>query len=373
MNKQSVKYLGSCLGISNDFPLWTLGFPVLSIFLTEAVSYSDSSELMVWLGLPFFFLLLANVFSSVHHAETIALRIGNPYGSFVLAIAVTIVEVSIILAVLLNSPEEVITIARDTVFATIMIVINGIIGAALVIGGVRYHEQTFKPRGATAALSVLATVSVLTLVLPDYTVAKPGPIYSTPQLIMVAIVSIALYMIFLAVQMISHRDDFTDLIAEENHLPPPSKRGFIAACLLLPIALVSVILVAESLSPVIELTVNKAGLPIAMVGVVIAMLILMPEGTAAIRAALNNHLQTSINLALGSALASICLTIPAVAMLTLVMGKPLALGLESEDIVLLLLSLFIATITLAMGRTTILQGAIHLVIFAVYLTISSDP
>lgn len=361
------------LGIGTDFPLWTLAFPVFSIILALGVHFVHSTTLMLWLGLPFLALLLVNVFASVHHAETIALKIGNPYGSFVLAISVTIVEVAIILAVLLNSAEEVVTIARDTVFATIMIVLNGIIGFALLVGGLKFHKQEFKAPGAVAALSTLATIAVLTLVLPDFTTAVPGPIYATPQLIMVALVSITLYLIFLSVQMISHRDDFTDLIADETHHQPPTKRGFIAACILLPVTLIAVILLAESLSPMIELTVDKAGLPIAMVGIVIAMMVLLPEGTAAIRAALNNHLQTSINLALGSALASICLTIPTVAMLTLFLDKPLALGLEGEHIVLLLLSLFVSTITLAMGRTTIMQGAIHIMLFAVYLTIAAVP
>lgn len=180
-------------------------------------------------------------------------------------------------------------------------------------------------------------------------------------------------MIFLVIQMISHRDDFTDLLADETHHTPPDNKGFVAACILLPTALVSVVLVAELLAPVIELSVHKAGLPVAIVGVVIAMLVLLPEATAAIRAAADNRLQTSMNLALGSALASICLTIPTVSMLTLFMGKPLALGLESEHIVLLLLSIFFSTITLAMGRTTILQGAVHLVIFGAYLTFAAVP
>lgn len=361
------------LGIGTDYPAWTLAFPILAIVLALVVHFLHSEQLMLWLGLPFLALLLVNVFASVHHAETIALKVGNPYGSFILAISVTIVEVAIILAVLLNSSDEVVTIARDTVFATIMIVLNGIIGFALLVGGLKFHKQTFKASGATAALSTLATIAVLTLVLPDFTVAVPGPIYSTPQLIMVAIVSIVLYLTFLAVQMISHRDDFTDLIAEETHHLPPNKSSFVAACILLPVTLIAVILLAESLSPLIEMSVGRAGLPIAVVGIVIAFMILLPEATAAIRAALNNRLQTSINLALGSALASICLTIPAVAMLTLFLDKPLALGLDSEHIVLLLLSLFISTITLAMGRTTILQGVIHLVIFAVFLTIASVP
>ena len=370
---QKTKTQSVFLGIGQDYPVWTLVFPVFSILVALGLHFVSSATLMLWLGLPLLALILVNVFASVHHAETIALKIGNPYGSFVLAISVTIVEVAIILAVLLNSTDEVVTIARDTVFATIMIVLNGIIGFALLVGGLKFHKQEFKAPGAVAALSTLATIAVLTLVLPDFTISTPGPVYAPPQLIMVAVVSIALYLIFLTVQMISHRDDFTDIIADETHHTPPTKQGFIAACILLPVTLIAVILLAESLSPMIELTVNKAGLPIAMVGVIIAIMVLLPEGMAAIRAALNNRLQTSINLALGSALASICLTIPTVAMLTLFLDKPLALGLDGEHIVLLLLSLFVATITLAMGRTTILQGAIHLVIFAVYLTIASVP
>lgn len=355
------------------FPLWTAAFPALSIILAIIFHHPALSELIVWAALPFLVLLFVNVFASVHHAETIALRLGNPYGTVVLAVAVTIVEVSIILSVLVGSQDEIITIARDTVFATIMIVLNGIIGLALLVGGLRYRQQEFKSRGATAALSVLTTVAVLALVLPDFTLAAPGPIYAPSQLVFVATVSLSLYVIFLLIQMISHRDDFTDLLAEETHHTAPDTKAFVAACIMLPTALVSVILVAELLAPVIELSVSKAGLPVAVVGIVIAMLVLLPEATAAIRAAMNNRLQTSLNLALGSALASICLTIPVVAMLTLFMGKPLALGLESEHIVLLLLSIFISTITLAMGRTTILQGAVHLVIFGAYLTFAAVP
>ncbi|MGL1835026.1 calcium:proton antiporter [Rhodocyclaceae bacterium SMB388] len=357
----------------NTFPLWTAAFPVLSIILAVVFHQPALSELIVWAALPFLVLLFINVFSAVHHAETIALRIGNPYGTVVLAVAVTIVEVSIIVTVLMSSQDEIITIARDTVFAAIMIALNGIIGLALLVGGLRYRQQEFKAQGTTAALSVLATVAVLALVLPDFTLTVPGPIYAPAQLVFVAVVSLSLYGIFLVIQMISHRDDFTELLAEETHRTTPDNKEFVAACILLPTALVSVILVAELLAPVIEMNVSNAGLPVAIVGVVIAILVLLPEATAAIRAAFNNRLQTSLNLALGSALASICLTIPVVAMLTLFMGKPLALGLEGEHIVLLLLSLFISTITLAMGRTTILQGAVHLVIFGAYLTIAAVP
>jgi len=318
-------------------------------------------------------LLLATVIAAVHHAETIAHRLGDPYGSVLLALAVTIIEVALIASVLLNAPAGTSEIARDTVFAAIMIVLNGIVGLCLLVGALRFREQEFIARGATAALAVLATVAVLSLVLPNYTVAVPGPVYATPQLVFVAIVSFALYALFLFVQMVRHRGDFSDPRLQELAEQKPARRQMGVALALLPIALLSVVLLAESLAPTVEHAVERAGLPAALVGVVIAMTVLMPEGMAALRAARANRIQTSLNLALGSALASICLTIPAVAILSIFLGQPLTLGLEAEHIVLLLLSLFVATLSLAMGRTTILQGGLHLVIFGAFLALSAMP
>lgn len=352
---------------------WTLLVPLAALAFAGGLTLTDTEPASFWLGVPAIALLLGAVFASVHHAETIALRLGDPFGAVVLAIAVTIIEVALILTVVLNAPPGIITIARDTVFAAIMITLNGIVGLSLLVGGLRYREQEFRARGATAALGVLGTVAVLAMILPDFTVSEPGPVYAAPHLVFVALVSLILYGLFLFVQMVRHREDFLDLVGEISHRPTPGRRQFRRALLLLPVALLAVILMAESLSPLVEVAIERAGLPMALVGVVIAMVVLMPEGTAALRAAAGNRLQTSLNLALGSALASICLTIPCVALLTLILNKPLALGLDAEHIVLLILSLFMATITLAMGRTTVLQGAIHLVIFAAFLTISAIP
>ncbi len=347
-------------------PLVTLGF----VAALHLVWGGRMPGLMI---LPAAGLLFAAVFAAVHHAETVAHRLGDPYGAILLAVAVTIIEVSLIVAVLLEAEPGTSEIARDTVFAAIMIVLNGIVGLCLLIGGVRFHEQGFQARGAVAALAVLATVAVLALVLPNFTLATPGPVYAPPQLIFVAVTSLALYGLFLFVQMIRHRGDFLDPAGAADSGPPPDPRTFRAGLLLLPLALVAVVALAESLSPVVEGAVARAGLPAALVGVAIAMVVLMPEGTAAIRAARANRLQTALNLALGSALASICLTIPTVALLSLVLGQPLALGLDAEHIVLLILSLFMATLTLATGRTTVLQGGIHLVIFGAFLTIAAVP
>ena len=354
-------------------PLWPALAPVFSLIVFAALTAFWSGPLPGPLVAFLAMLLFATVLAAVHHAETIAQRLGDPYGAILLAIAVTIIEVALIVSVLLSAPAGTSEIARDTVFAAIMIVLNGIVGLCLLVGGLRFREQEFVARGAVGALAVLATVAVLALVLPNYTVAVPGPVYATPQLVFVAAVSFALYGLFLFVQMVRHRGDFSDPRLEELADRKPGRRQMGAALVLLPIALLAVVLLAESLAPTVEHAVARAGLPAALVGVVIAMTVLLPEGTAALRAARANRLQTSLNLALGSALASICLTIPVVALLSIALGQPLTLGLEAEHIVLLLLSLFVATLSLAMGRTTILQGGLHLVIFGAFLTLAAMP
>ncbi len=354
-------------------PLWSILIPPATLVSVGVVAATSAGPLGGVLLIPLTALLFAAVFSAVYHAETIAHRLGDPYGAILLAIAVTIIEVALIVSVLLNAPPGTSEVARDTVFAAIMIVLNGIVGLCLLTGGLRFREQEFQARGATAALAVLGTVAVLALVLPNFTIAEPGPVYAPPQLIFVAITSLALYGLFLFVQMVRHRSDFTDPRPTEIAGPKPGKRQMGAALVLLPLALLAVVLMAETLAPTVEHAVTRAGLPAALVGVAIAMTVLLPEGTAALRAAREDRIQTSLNLALGSALASICLTIPTVAILSIYLGQPLTLGLEAEHIVLLVLSLFMATLSLAMGRSTILQGGVHLVIFGAFLTLSAMP
>lgn len=354
-------------------PLWSALLPMASLAVAAALIalwHGSVPGLLVPVAV---ILLFASVLAAVHHAETIAHRLGDPYGAIILALAVTLIEVALIVSVLLAAPAGTSEIARDTVFAAIMIVLNGIVGLCLLVGGLRFREQEFIARGAVGALAVLATVAVLALVLPNYTVAVPGPVYATPQLVFVAVVSFALYGLFLFVQMVRHRGDFSAPRPEELADAKPGRSEMVTALILLPFALVSVVLLAETLAPAVEQAVARAGLPAALVGVVIAMTVLLPEGMAALRAARANHIQSSLNMALGSAMASICLTIPAVAVLSIVLGQPLTLGLEPEHIVLLLLSLFVATLSLAMGRTTILQGGLHLVIFGAFLTLAAMP
>ena len=319
--------------------------------------------------------LVPTVFAAVFHAEVVAHRIGEPYGTLVLAVAVTVIEVALIISVMIGAPAEKADLARDTVFAAVMIVCNGIVGLSLLSGGVRHHVQGFQVESASAALAVLAALTVLTLVMPNLTTTEIGPQFSATQLIGAAVFSLVLYGAFVFAQTVRHRDYFLPpgQSAEHEHAaPPPAAQAWGSLGLLL-VALVAVIGLAKLLTPSLEQVIGKANAPKAFVGVVIAGLVLLPEGLAALRAARANRLQTSLNLALGSALASIGLTIPAVTVVTLWLNMPLQLGLSTKDMVLLALTLFLGVITLGTGRTTFLQGVVHLVLFAAFVLFSLVP
>jgi Ca2+:H+ antiporter len=351
-------------------PKWSIAAPIAGVLFLGGAS----------LGLGGFYFgilaaaLLAAVLAAVHHAETVAHRVGEPYGTLVLAVAVTVIEVGLIVTLTLAGGPEASSLARDTVFAAVMIILNGIVGLCLLIGGGLHREQSFGLHGVSASLATLAAIIVLTLVLPNFTVTAPGPYYSKSQLALIAVVSLVLYGTFVLIQTVRHRDYFLPVESgPESHAPLPSGRISAVAAVLLLICLVSVVLLAKSLAPVVEAIVKAAGAPKAAVGIVISAMVLMPEGLAAIRAARANRLQTSLNLALGSALASIGLTIPAVAVISITNGWALALGIDAEAGVLLVLSLFVASLSLGTGRTTVLQGAVHLGIFVVYLFMTLVP
>jgi Ca2+:H+ antiporter len=238
----------------------------------------------------------------------------------------------------------------------------------------RHHEQGFQVRGASAALAVLASLTILTMILPNYTVGTPGPAFSTSQLVFAAIVSLVLYGSFVFVQTLRHRDYFLPPGGgEEEHASTPSTKVALISLGLLLVSLVAIVGLAKALTPAVENIIESLGAPKAVVGIAIAMLVLMPESLAALRAARGNRLQTSLNLALGSALASIGLTIPAVAVVSITLGQQLDLGLDAKEIVLLSLTLLVGVITLGTGRTTVLQGIVHLVIFAAFLFFSIVP
>jgi Ca2+:H+ antiporter len=356
---------------SSVLPRWTIGTPLVAwVVLAAAYLMPGSPLLLVLVGIA----LAASVFAAVHHAEVVAHRVGEPFGTLVLAVAVTVIEVALIISVMLSSGPEKADLARDTVFAAVMIVCNGIVGICLLAGGMRHLEQGFRVHGASAALAVLASLSVLTLVMPNYTTTRPGPLLSPSQLAFAGASSLVLYGVFVFVQTVRHRDYFLAASSDENiHAAPPSRAVALLSSTLLMVCLVAVVLLAKLLSPVVEHAVANIGAPPAVVGIVIAALVLLPEGLAAVRAARADRLQNSLNLALGSALASIGLTIPTVACVFLWTGQPLVLGISGKETVLLALTLLVGTLTLGTGRTTILQGAVHLSLFAAYLFLSFAP
>jgi Ca2+:H+ antiporter len=257
-----------------------------------------------------------------------------------------------------------------------MLILNGIVGLCLLVGGSRHREQSFGQHGVSASLATLAAIAVLTLVLPNFTTSLPGPVYNPSQLAFIAVISLVLYGTFALVQTVRHRDYFLPAEAATDATAHAERPGPGAAALaggLLLACLAAVVLLGKALSPSIEAAVAAAGAPKALVGIIIAAVVLLPEALAALRAAQANRLQTSLNLAIGSALASIGLTIPAVAIVALATGWTLTLGIDPKSTVLLLLSLMVATLSLGTGRTTVLQGVVHLVIFAVYLFTTIVP
>jgi len=327
----------------------------------------------IWIAVVVCLLLLGSVFAAVHHAEVIGRKVGEPYGSILLALAVTVIEASLIITAMLTSGGHGSALVRDTVFAAVMIVLNGLVGLCLLVGGFRFREQAFRVEGTASSLSVLATLAVLTLVLPNYTLAKFGPQYSPTQLLFISVLSILLYGVFVFVQSVRHRDYFLpEEGGEPVHAAPSVPEAAVSAALLL-VSLLAVVLLAETLTPAVEGRILDAGLPPSFLGVVIAALVLMPESGTALKAAYENRVQTSLNLAIGSALATIGLTVSVVGGLSLYLGQELTLGLDAEGTALLLLTLFVSTLTLATGRATILQGAVHLVIFGAFLLLAAVP
>jgi len=320
--------------------------------------------------------LIGAVIAAVHHAEVVAHRVGEPFGTLVLAVAITVIEVGLILSMMLAGGPDKAALPRDTIFAAVMIICNGVVGVFLLLGGLRHHEQSFRIESANSGLAALIALASLSLVLPTFTTSSPGPTYTVPQLAFSGVASLALWSVYVFIQTVRHRDYFLpagDASDENAHALPPSIGLAWASFALLLVSLVAVVGLAKVLSPTIEAAVAAAGAPKAVIGIAIALLVLLPETWAAVRAARANRLQTSINLALGSALASIGLTIPAVALASVLLDMPLVLGLEPKDMVLLMVTFLVGAITLGTGRTNMMQGAVHLVIFAAFLFLALVP
>jgi Ca2+:H+ antiporter len=317
--------------------------------------------------------LMVVVFAVVYHADVIAHRTGEPYGTLVLTVSVTVIEVALILSIMLagaGRPE----LARETVFSVIMVVCNGVVGLCLVLGGLRYGEQGFRLPGASAYLVVLMPLATLTLILPTYTTSVPGPFYTDTQLGFVSLATLALYGVFLYVQTVRHRDYFlSDLGGMPETHASPGPRQFWESVVLLVVGLTAVVLLAKGVAGSLEAMVTKVGAPIEAIGLLVALLVLLPETVAALRAARRNELQKSLNLALGSSLATIGLTIPAVSLLAILLKQPLELGIDTRDTVLLVLTFAVSLVTFGGGRTNILPGFVHLVLFAIFVFLIFVP
>jgi Ca2+:H+ antiporter len=356
---------------------WTQVWPWVALVVLVATWGRD---LPGWLAAVVAIALTAAVLTAVHHAEVVALRVGEPFGSLILALAVTVIEVALIVALVLAGDEKSETLARDTVFSAVMIACNGIVGICLLVGAIRHRVVAFQSEGAAGAFAAITAVATLSLVLPTFTTSEPGPVFSPPQLAFAAISSLLLYGLFAFVQTVRHRGYFQPVRLDGSvrsddgdDRPDVSQRDAITSLGYLLVCLIGVVGLAKVLSPSIESAVKSVGAPITVVGVAIAALVLLPETFAAVRAAADNRIQTSLNLAYGSALASIGLTIPAIAIVSIWLDGPLTLGLGPKELVLLALTVAISTLTVLQGRATVLQGGIHLTAFAAFVFLAFSP
>jgi Ca2+:H+ antiporter len=355
---------------------WAVIVPVLAAVL---LVFTWGRSIGVLVEVLVAFALAGAVLAAVNHAEVVAHRVGEPFGSLVLAVAVTIIEVGLIVTLMISGGSGTASLARDTVFAAVMITCNGIVGIALLIGAVRFRLTIFNAEGTGAALATVTTLATLSLVLPTFTLGRPGPEFTAPQLAFAAIASLALYAVFVITQTVRHRDFFLpmtsagEVVEAEEHADPPSGRRALASLGLLVVALVAVVALAKVETPPIQAVVAAVGFPPSFVGVVIALLVLLPETLAAARAATRDRIQTSLNLAFGSAMASIGLTIPAIAVASIWLEGPLILGLDATQMVLLAVTVVVGILTVVPGRATRLEATVHLVLLAAFLFLAVNP
>ncbi len=355
---------------------WTIVAPILAVLVLAA---TWGRSLPVALVVLVAIVLAAAVLAAVHHAEVIAHRVGEPFGSLVLAVAVTVIEVALIVTLMVSGGDKAATLARDTVFGAVIITCSGVIGLSLLVSTLRDRVVPFNSEGARAALAAITALVTLCLVLPSFTTSLSKPEFSGAQLAFAAVASLALYGLFVLTQTVRHRDYFlpvTDdgtLRDDESHATPPSSRAAILSLAMLTVSLVGVVGLAKVESPSIESGVAAAGLPSSVVGVIIAMLVLLPETLAAVRAASRDRFQTSLNIALGSAIASIGMTIPAVALASIWLDGPITLGLAPTQIVEFALTVTVATLTIVPGRATLMQAGVHLVVFACFIFFALKP
>ncbi|MCW2788532.1 MAG: ionic transporter y4hA [Aeromicrobium sp.] len=355
---------------------WTAVVPLAALGVFGLAWHRD----LPLLGVVLVSLFLAGaILAAVHHAEVIAHRVGEPYGSLVLAVAVTVIEVALIVTLVTTGAEGSETLARDTVFAAIMITTNGIVGISLLAATLNRQVAHFNAEGTGSALAAVGTIATLCLVLPTFTEGRSGPEFTPGQLTFAAVAALGLYALFVAMQTVRHRDYFLPTTStgaikpDEDHADPPTARAALVSAGFLLVALVAVVGNAKNVSPSIESGVRSAGLPQAVVGVLIALMILAPESIAAVRAARRKRVQISLNLAYGSAMASIGLTVPVIAIAQVWLDGPLVLGLGETELVLLVLTMITSVLTVVPGRATLLQGGIHIAILGAFLFLAASP
>ena len=362
---------------------WSVAVPILAlVVLVFSWLRHDHWAILAVVAV----VLIGAVLSAVLHAVVVAHKVGEAFGSLILAVAVSVIEVGLIVMLMTSGGDNTSTYARDTVFAAVMITLNGIVGLSLLIGALKHRLVSFNAAGTGSAVATVIALAGLTLVVPTFTTSAHGPQYSPSQLAFAAIASLALYVAFLFTQTIRHRDFFLPVTSDEHgrmtgivdldedgHADPPSAREAGLSLGLLLVSLISVVGLAKVLSPTIEKTVDSLGFPYAVVGIVIALLVLAPESIAAVRNAGRDHVQTSLNLAYGSAMASIGLTIPTIAVAMIWLTGSLELGLEPTQLVLLVITVFVTVLTVVQGRAYALQGFVHLVLLASFLFLSMQP
>jgi len=354
---------------------WSLpvGYATTLAFLAFGSAWLDDLGRPAWLALMFAWLfaaILACAFSLVRHADELAVRLGEPFGTLVLTLAMSGMEMMMISAVMLAGHGSA-TLARDTMLAIMMIVLNGLVGACLLAGGLRYHEQSYNLYSANSFLAVIVPLAVLGLVLPGFTVTTPGPTLSVKQSIFVIVMSLGLYGVFLGIQTLRHRDYF--VAPDEKQSAHAAHGGSTIGHVVLLLANgIPIVLLAKQIAKPINYATSVLGAPAAFGGLIVAVLILAPESMAAVRAALANQLQRSINVALGTALSTISLTIPAVLAIGFATGQTIVLGLDNVDIVLLLLTLVVSMLTFSLSRTNVLLGAVHVLLFLAYLMLTVE-
>ena len=363
--------------IRAEFPL-LVGLGTIAIFLVVG---SDLNELttrtlpllgvFVWL----FAVILWSAMCVVRHADCLAIKFGEPYGTLILTLSAISIEVVVISTAMLHGENNP-TLGRDAIFAVIMIALNGLVGLSLMLGGLRYREQHYNIQGVNAYLNVIMALAVLGLVLPNFTTSTSGPTFSTEQEIFFAAMSMLLYAVFLLIQTLRHRGYFLDVKEtatkhSPHHLARIRSTGFHALMLLLYLA--AVIFLAEKFAVPLDNSIEQFHMPQAFGGAVIAALVLSPEGLGGITASLQNQLQRSINILFGSVLATIGLTIPAVLMIGLLTKRSVSLGLQGGNLPLLLLTLAVSVVTFTSRKTNVLQGCIHLLLFAVFVLLIFAP